>query len=275
MNRNNLIPVLILLLVPVLASGEPLDCVINPNSSVELGSHQDGVLMELLVKRGDKVSRGQPLARLDNKIETMRARLARIQANSDIAVQTAEIQTEYRDRELKRLETLRESQSVSTSDYEQAEIEHKLAMLSVKEARLEKSIAEAEHELAQAQLERRTIHSPVDGIVVDVVMSPGEYVHEQSTLMNIAAIDPLYVEVYLPVASYGDVREGMAAVVRPEQPIGGEYTATIAVIDQVFDASSRTFGVRLELSNPEFKLPGGVRCTVEFRSSAGTGSDRE
>ena len=269
MIRRSIIPVLILTLGPVIANGEPLDCVINPNSNVELGSHQDGVLMEVLVKRGDKVARGQPLARLDDEIAKREANLARIRASSDIAVRTGRIQTEFRDRELKRLETLRDSESVSTSAYEKAEIEHKLALLSVDEASLGKSLAEAEYELADAQLQRRIITSPVDGIIVDVVMSPGEYVHEQSTLMNIAAIDPLYVEVYLPVSSYGSIRTGMSAVVRPEQPVGGEYTAKIAVIDQVFDAGSRTFGVRLELPNPEFKLPGGVRCTVEFKNASG------
>ena len=120
---------------------------------------------------------------------------------------------------------------------------------------------------AEAQLERRTIKSPVDGVVVDVVMAPGEYVHEQSTLMNLAALDPLYVQVYAPVAYYGQIERGLAATVRPEQPVGGEYTATVAVVDQVFDAASRTFGIRLELPNTDFALPGGVRCTVEFEQA--------
>lgn len=272
MKKISIIIVLILSVRPMLAGGEPLDCVINPNSTVELGSFQDGVLAEVLVKRGDRVSRGQPLARLDNEIEKMNARLARVRAESDIDLRSARLQEKYKAREQKRLESLRESQSVSTSSYEQAEIEHNMAQMSVESATLENSIAEAEYERAEAQLRRRTIKSPVDGVVVDVVMSPGEYVHEQSTLMHIAAIDPLYVEVYLPVSSYGEVSEGMSAVVRPEQPIGGEYTATIAVIDQVFDASSRTFGVRLELPNPDFGLPAGVRCTVEFKSTSGDDS---
>jgi RND family efflux transporter MFP subunit len=139
-----------------------------------------------------------------------------------------------------------------------------LTALSVDSARLEQEITQAEYERAQALVRRRTIHSPVDGVVVAVNMSPGEYVHEQSHLMSVAAIDPLYVEVYLPVVSYENIIAGMTATVRPEQPIGGEYPATIAVIDPVFDAASRTFGVRLELPNPDFQLPAGVRCTVEF-----------
>jgi len=272
MTKTYLSHMLTLLIVPLFAMAEPVDCVVSPNSTVELGSRQDGILEELLVKRGDRVESGQPLARLDSEMEEMDVRLARIRADSDIGVRSSNIQELFRAREHNRLESLRDNQSVSASVYEQAEIEHKLARLSVDSARLERDIAKTEYELAQAQLERRTIKSPVNGVVVAVVMSPGEYVHEQSTLMTIAAIDPLHVEVYLPVTSYGAIKQGMAATVWLEQPIGGEYSATVAVVDQVFDAASRTFGVRLELPNPDFELPGGLRCTVEFQISVASDS---
>lgn len=54
------------------------------------------------------------------------------------------------------------------------------------------------------------------------------------------------------------------AIITPEEPIGGAHEALIDVIDNVFDAASRTFGVRLVLPNEDFSLPGGVRCKVEF-----------
>ena len=54
------------------------------------------------------------------------------------------------------------------------------------------------------------------------------------------------------------------AAVRPEEPIGGIYTATTTVVDQVLDAASNTFGVRLALPNPGLRLPAGIRCKVSF-----------
>ncbi len=264
MIRSMPIAMLITSLFTAMSVAEPMDCVINPNSSIELGSHQDGLLEEVLVSRGDRVVKGQPLAKLDSEMEVMNAQLARIRAESDTSLKSSQVQADFRARELTRLESLRDNQSVSTSVYEQAEIEHNLAALSVESAELEQEIARTERDRAEAQLERRTIKSPVDGVVVDVVMAPGEYVHEQSTLMNLAALDPLYVQVYAPVAYYGQIQQGMAASVRPEPPVGGEYTATVAVVDQVFAAASRTFGIRLELPNTDLALPGGVRCMVEF-----------
>jgi multidrug efflux pump subunit AcrA (membrane-fusion protein) len=95
-------------------------------------------------------------------------------------------------------------------------------------------------------------------------MFPGEYVHEQATVMTIAEIDPLYVEVFMPVSQYETVQPGMAANVAPELPIGGNYDAQVAVVDNVFDAASRTFRVRLVLPNADHALPAGLRCTVRF-----------
>ncbi len=261
------VPMLISLLFSAATLAEPVDCVMNPRSTIELGSHQDGILAELLVSRGDRVAKGQPLARLDAELETLSAELARIRAESDVIVRSARAQAEFRGREQQRLESLRNQQSISASAYEEGTIEAELATLSVETAQMELELAKTEHARARAMLERRTIKAPVDGVIVDVGMSPGEYVYEQSTLMSIAEIDPLHVEVYLPVASYGSVEQGMTAIVRPEQPVGGEHEATVLVVDHVFDAASRTFGVRLELPNDSLALPAGARCTVEFNAA--------
>jgi membrane fusion protein (multidrug efflux system) len=134
----------------------------------------------------------------------------------------------------------------------------------VQTARMEHEIAQVDYAQARSSLERRSIRSPVDGVVVDLTMTPGEYVHEQATVITIAEMDPLYVEMFMPVSQYGSVLSGMRAEVRPEEPIGGLYTAEVAVVDNVFDAASRTFRVRLVLPNEGFALPAGLRCTVTF-----------
>ena len=56
----------------------------------------------------------------------------------------------------------------------------------------------------------------------------------------------------------------MKAKVFPEEPIGGKYIARVVIVDQVIDAASGTFGIRLELPNNKYKIPAGLRCQVEF-----------
>lgn len=247
---------------------EPLDCVINPRTTAALGSPEQGILEEMLVTRGARVQKGDVVARIQNEIEELTAEVARVRAQSDVSIRSAKLQSQYRDRELRRLEELRGNDVVPENLYDEARIESELALLSVEDAAVNLELARVEHQRANAALQRTLIRSPFDGIVVDVLQAPGEYVHEQSELMRLAEIDPLHVEVFMPVDAYGAIQEGATAVVRPEQPIGGEYTATVVVVDQVFDAASRTFGIRLELANENYKLPAGLRCTVEFEGSS-------
>jgi len=57
---------------------------------------------------------------------------------------------------------------------------------------------------------------------------------------------------------------GMPATVQPNEPIEGLYVGTVKVVDQVFDAASSTFGVRVELANAGHELPAGHRCKLSL-----------
>ena len=248
---------------------EQFDCVIEPRTTVDIGSPAEGILVDVLVERGDEVGKGLPLANLDSTLEEISADLARLKAANRTELDSRRAQLDYRTKEVHRLEPMREKRTASEKSFDQAEIERRLAKLSLESAKIDQRLAAVEYRRAQALLERRTIRSPVDGVVVDVLMSRGEYVHEQSQLMQIAELDPLHVEVYLPVSRYELVKKGMTASIHPEEPVGGEYQANVIVVDNVFDPASRTFGVRLELENPDYKLPAGLRCTLSFHPASG------
>ena len=112
----------------------------------------------------------------------------------------------------------------------------------------------------------RTIKSPFDGVVMDRMLNPGDLAESGTgpkPIMKIAQIHPLRVEVVLPMDAYGKVALGSSADIVPET-LGGRYRRTFKIVDRVADAASGTFGVRLELPNPDGKLIGGVRCQVEF-----------
>lgn len=91
----------------------------------------------------------------------------------------------------------------------------------------------------------------------------GEFVSDDE-ILRLVQLDPLHIEVVVPVEYLDSIRTGMQATVHPQQPVGGEYQAEVVTVDQVVDAASGTFGVRLALPNHEYKLPAGLRCTVAF-----------
>lgn len=244
------------------------DCVLESKSTIELQSAEDGILDRVLVQRGDRVKKGAVVARLDSKQEALIAERARIRAEGETGVRSARAQAEYRRKEFERMADLKDSNSIPQREFATAEVESRLAEIAVDTAVMEQAMAEVEYQQAKNHLDRRSIRSPVEGIVVDVTMYPGEYVHEQATMMTIAEVNPLYVEMFMPVAEYDKVSKGMAAEVRPEEPLGGLYKAEVAVVDNVFDAASRTFRVRLILPNEDYKLPAGLRCSVRFLESS-------
>jgi membrane fusion protein, multidrug efflux system len=85
--------------------------------------------------------------------------------------------------------------------------------------------------------------------------------------MTIAQLDPLNVEVVLPMARYGEIRVGSTAIVHPEAPVGGAYTGKVDVVDPVIDAASETFGIRVLLPNPGRAIPAGIRCSMEWQGT--------
>ena len=118
-------------------------------------------------------------------------------------------------------------------------------------------------EILVSALAQRSIRSPVAGVVTDRLLSPGEFV-KGTAILKLAQIHPLRVEVIAPVALLGKIAVGMRAEVQPEAPVSGSYPAIVTVVDRVVDAASGTFGVRLELPNPNYRLPAGLKCKVRF-----------
>ncbi len=129
-----------------------------------------------------------------------------------------------------------------------------------------RKLAELEVKRSEDVVAQRTLHSPVNGVVVALILRPGELAssNQKDPILRLMEIDPLNGELILPVSQYGKIRIGQRAKVTPEQPVGGTYTAAVEVVDPTLDAASGTFGVRLRLPNPGNKIPAGVKCRALF-----------
>ena len=239
------------------------DCVIEPNELVEVGTPVSGVMDTLKVKRGDSVKKGQVLATLNSRVERAMVDLARAKAERDQTLKAKKARSDFTRRRLERNRELYKQNLISAQVVDEAETDALLADLEFGEVLEDRSIAELDLKRAQALLATRTIRSPIDGIVVDVSIAPGESI-DNKPLLKIASIDPLNVEVIAPVQMFGKIKKGMKAKVVPEKPIGNQYAAEVVIVDRVIDAASGTFGIRLELPNKKYSLPAGLRCQVDF-----------
>ena len=215
-----------------------LECLLEPSMVVNVGSSVDGVLEEVLVDRGDYVRKGQVVARLQSGVEAAAAKLS-------------EARVEYGRRRVERNEALFEKQLISAQERDELVTEVKL-----REEELKKD---------QETLKLRTIVSPLDGVVVERRLAPGEFIRtDKAMVLRLARIDPLNVEVVAPAGLFGAVRVGMTGRVTLAPFFPGAYQAKVVVVDKVIDAASGTLGVRLQLPNPGNRFPAGIRCSVVF-----------
>ena len=259
------IPTVVLLSVGQAHAQQPehLGCLIDPNSVVELSTREIGTIRELLVDRGDAVRNGDIVARLDDEIESATVDLATARAQLKAEIEEAGTNVEFAERELSRITDLYQRKAVSFREMDGASTDAARARLRLVQAKQREKVAQLELRRAKQLLQRRALRSPIDGVVVEQMISPGESVENRS-IVRIAKVDPLNVEVIVPVAMFGSITVGMEASVLPQFPGASANRARVTVVDPVVDAASNTFGVRLALANPDRLIPAGVRCEVQF-----------
>jgi RND family efflux transporter MFP subunit len=242
----------------------PFDCVIEPRLKIELAAPTAGVLAEVLVDRGDRVRKGEVVARLDSTVEQATVELDKARAESGAAVASRRARAKFLALKNGRLLKLQSPGTVSQAELDEAAADLAVANADLAEAEEQQRIARLEYERSMAILNQRTIRSPIDGVILERKLSAGEYAFDQAPIMVVAEVNPLNVEVYLPLTSLEKIRAGTNALVHLAAPLSGNYAAVVEVVDMVSDARSGTYGVRLKLPNSEYSAPAGVRCEVEF-----------
>jgi len=216
-----------------------LDCLLTPSVDTQIASPVLGVIKSVLVEKGDLVKKGDVLFRLRSEVEE--ATLALNQA-----------QTEYGERTIERNTGLYQRNLISEQEKDEIIINNRLYGYEMEQTR--------------ALLRQKTITSPLTGVVVETFLDPGEYVGEEP-VMQVVQLDPLYVEVVVPASYFGRIAKGEQADVTLDAPLNSTHKAKVRIVDRVLDAASGTFGVRLELPNPGYHLPAGLKCGIRFASN--------
>jgi RND family efflux transporter MFP subunit len=242
-----------------------LDCVIEPHEIVDVASRLDGIVDIIEVERGDFVTTGQTLVQLDAGVEAAAVAAARSRATASAEIESNNISTEFALRRRDRLDALYQEAAISGDQMDEITTEANLMGFQLQRARENRRIAELELARSLEILARHTIVSPIDGVVVQRFLSPGESTEDQP-ILRVAQIDPLRIEVIVPVMAFGSLRIGQQAMVYPEAPKEGAFPATVSIVDRVADAASGTFRVRLSMPNPGYAVPSGLNCRVRFQS---------
>src|SRR5512139_407322 len=175
-----------------------LECMIEPHSVSDVSTREQGVLEEILVRRGDVVKKGQVVARLESRLEKVALEFATARATMTGEIEAAKAKLEYARRQQARIDELYNDKAISFNEKDKAETEVRLAETELQVAEDSHRLMQLERERATQQLELRNIRSPVNGVIVEIKLVPGESVEDRAReIMTIAEIDPLNVEVIL------------------------------------------------------------------------------
>lgn len=242
-----------------------VDCLVEPSVVAEIGFSVPGILKEINFDRSDYVQTGSVLARLESGVEEASLAYAEAVAKIDTAVELRQLNAAYGMRTRDRNEQLYRRASVSGQTIDQVRTEAAIAELQVRQELENRELARIEETRARAVLDRRVLTSEYDAAVVRRLKSVGEYV-DGEPVFKLAKLDPLHVEVVVPVTELGRISTGMKGRVQLTAPGFDDRAleATVRRIDPVADAASGTFGVQLELPNPDLSIPSGVRCRIDL-----------
>ncbi len=150
---------------------------IQPEIEVKISPEVSGEIIELTVKEGDKVTRGQLLCRIkpDTYI-SMKERATAAVNSAKARLTQAEAQLQQSQLSYNRNKQLFEQKAISESDYENAKTSYQVAQADVKAAVFNVESAEASLKEANENLSKTTIYAPMSGTISKLSVELGERV---------------------------------------------------------------------------------------------------
>jgi len=189
---------------------------LKARSTVEVGAEITGRVLQVHVNFNDKVTRGQVLAEIDT--ETYEARVEEAQAQLTAA--SAKLQNAKATAHEAKLKVDRGSATVAQGllaqqDFETLEANHARAKAEIVSAGAQVTLAQASLKVAKTNLSKAVIRSPIDGVVLNRAVEPGQTVTSglQTPVLFVLAADlgELQLNVQVDEADVGSVREGQEA----------------------------------------------------------------
>jgi RND family efflux transporter MFP subunit len=239
-------------------------CLVKPKLVIQLGSPVFGLLSQVLVDRADHVTAGQTVAKLDATVEQAQLALDRYRASNTTAIEAARVDLAWNERELARRQKIAGNMFSKANEIDEYVTKVDQDKIAIRKAESDLTTAGLEANRSEGQYNLKIIRSPVNGVVSELKLSPGEFIYETTPIMTISQIDPLNVDLVVPADRYRGVRPGTLAELHLLSPVNATVNAKVDAVDPVIDPASDTFRIRLVLPNPDYAIPAGVRCTASL-----------
>lgn len=241
---------------------DQLHGVARPSEIAELPSLVPGTIVEVHVKEGQFVKKGTPMVTMDDRVPRARLLAATVEANLTGALKRAEVEHRMAVSRLNRLRTALSRGAGAGFELEEAEGVRDSAAAAIEQQRDILKAAEANRQLAEAQLAQYTITAPFDGLVTEIHRKSGA-IDPSQLIVTMANLSTLEVEMHLPSRLYGTVQRGQTLPLKAGQPIANNIDASVVSVSPIIDSASDTFRCLLQINNSQTQLPAGFSVVLK------------
>jgi HlyD family secretion protein len=271
----------------VTASGE-----VRPRRYVNVGANVSGRLVEIAVREGDTVKKGQMLARVESERYEAGAR----QGEAGVAAARADLARAEADLAASRLafdrtKKMRDDRLVSESAFDQAEAEFKMKAANVEAARKRVAQLQAQLDSTKDELYKTTVYSPMDGVVTNLPKEAGEMVigamsFNPTVIMTVADLSVMESEVMVDETDFRNLALGQEAKIKVDALEGlemkGEVTeigasalvrgsggqsAAQATLGANTGNQPKDFRVKITIKDPPPNLRPGLNATADITTA--------
>ena len=200
-----------------------------------------GVVDTITFNSGDDIEQGALLLKLRADDDT--AKLESLQATADLSEITYQ-------RDLKQFQIQAVSQA--TLDTDVANLKNAKAQVSQQ----------------RAILDKKFLRAPFAGHLGIRAVDLGQYLGAGTVIVTLQALDPIFLDFFVPQQSVDQIRIGQSVRVRVDAFKEQTFPGEISAINPKVDASSRNVQIRATLKNPDHKLLPGMYATVGISTGA-------
>ena len=233
------------------------------DTTVSVAPRAAGRLEEVSVRLGDRVARGQRIAKIED------FELVQQIKQQEAAQEVAQATIRQREADLslaklnaERAKSLFERQIQSKQILDDTESRYQSAQAQLDLARAQAQQSKARLDELQINLGNTIITSPVNGFVSRRLVDPGSSVGQNAPVVEVVDISRVRLIVNIVEKDLKQLQSGDVTRVQVDAFPGETFTGRIARVSPVLDQATRTAPIEIEIANPTYRLKPGMYARV-------------
>ena len=238
--------------------------------TVDIAPRTAGRLLSVNVQLGDRVRRGQVLAKVDDREIVEQVRQAEsAQEVSKATIRQREADLKVAELNFERSKNLFQRQLLAKQALDDAESRYMAAVAQFDLSKAQLNQNDSRLQELRINLQNTSVSSPVDGFVGKRSVDPGAMVNTGTAIASVVDISRLRLVVNVVEKDLRMVSAGDPAEVEVDAYPGEKFQGKIARVAPVLDPATRTASMEVEIPNGDNKLKPGmyarINLTVEDR----------